>query len=297
MFKRFIAATEWSGDTGAFISRLGDLRALGAEECLLLESYFLQYPSLMNPSGYTFEQDIVRSIEKNLAELKAQLEAFGFAVKTRLVEGLNKNEIVRIAMQENYGVIVIGSREYSRLGELIFSGLAYEVIHQAQIPVLIFRLHDSREAEKADAAVRGDLNDHILYPTDFSEGSAKAFDHVRQMVSLGAKKVTLMHVQDRYRIEPHLADKIEEFNRIDNERLQQMRAILSDQGKAIIDTVIRYGNPAEEILALIKERGIRLVVMGSQGKGFVKELFLGGVSHSIARQAGASVLLIPMKRA
>jgi nucleotide-binding universal stress UspA family protein len=36
--------------------------------------------------------------------------------------------------------------------------------------------------------------------------------------------------------------------------------------------------------------------MGSQGHGFLREVFLGSTSHSIARLAPAPVLLIPALR-
>ena len=36
--------------------------------------------------------------------------------------------------------------------------------------------------------------------------------------------------------------------------------------------------------------------VGSQGRGYVKELFLGSVSHNVSRQAASSVLLVPAKR-
>ena len=47
---------------------------------------------------------------------------------------------------------------------------------------------------------------------------------------------------------------------------------------------------------MITEKVIRLVVMGSQGHGFIKELFLGSVSHGVARLSDASVLLVPARR-
>jgi hypothetical protein len=38
--------------------------------------------------------------------------------------------------------------------------------------------------------------------------------------------------------------------------------------------------------------GIVEALMGSQGRGYIREIFLGSVSHNIARYAGVSVLLI-----
>ena len=38
------------------------------------------------------------------------------------------------------------------------------------------------------------------------------------------------------------------------------------------------------------------VIMGSQGRGWIREIYLGNVSHSIARHASVPVLLIPFPR-
>lgn len=75
-----------------------------------------------------------------------------------------------------------------------------------------------------------------------------------------------------------------------------MKKLLQEKGNAEIDTFLSYGSPAVEILKLIRERNIQLVVMGSQRRGLVKELFLGSVSNNVARHSAASVLLFPAKR-
>jgi len=106
----------------------------------------------------------------------------------------------------------------------------------------------------------------------------------------------LLHVQDKERISPHLEDRINDFNEIDNARLQSMKKLLHEKGITDVDIILGYGAPAMEILRLVKELDIQLVVMGSQGRGYVKEFFLGSVSHKVARQSTSSVLLIPAKR-
>ena len=115
------------------------------------------------------------------------------------------------------------------------------------------------------------------------------------MVSDGVKKVTLMHVQDESKIKSPLDDQIAEFNKVDRDRLERLKNELIEKNELEIEFVIEYGKPTHEILRIIEEKDISLVVMGSQGRGFIKELFVGSVSHSIARHSSASVLLIPFK--
>ncbi len=100
MFKRFIAVTEWTGDSDEFIKRLHNLRKVGAEECLLVEGFSLIYPSLMDPVNLAGVNEIQQAIAKQLAVQKSVLEKQGYVVKTRLIEGLTVKNIVQIARDE-----------------------------------------------------------------------------------------------------------------------------------------------------------------------------------------------------
>ncbi|MBM4287082.1 MAG: universal stress protein [Deltaproteobacteria bacterium] len=56
------------------------------------------------------------------------------------------------------------------------------------------------------------------------------------------------------------------------------------------------GRPIPAILTALNTLDISLIVMGTQGKGFIKELFLGSVAQTISRLAPCPVLLIPAAR-
>ena len=47
------------------------------------------------------------------------------------------------------------------------------------------------------------------------------------------------------------------------------------------------------ILEAVRSLDISLIVMGTQGRGFLAELFLGSVAHNISRVADCPMLLIP----
>lgn len=72
-----------------------------------------------------------------------------------------------------------------------------------------------------------------------------------------------------------------------------MKELLQKKGNAVIELELCYGSVFKEITRLVRERNVHLVVMGSQGRGFVEEIFLGSVSHNVARHVDAHVLLIP----
>ena len=52
-------------------------------------------------------------------------------------------------------------------------------------------------------------------------------------------------------------------------------------------------HPIPAILEVLKTQEISLIIMGTQGKSFIQEIFLGSVAHNISRLATCPVLLHP----
>ena len=286
MFNRVIIASELSSTAFAALNCLKGLKSLGVKECLLLQC---ASPQDANAITAPF---VTAVLSETLAKQKEILTAQGYDVQTRVVRGLMKNEINRIAVEEDFSLIVAGTTEHSLLGDLMLGGVAHEVIHRAGKPVLLIRIPENPGAVMAKTN-DCNLTEHILFPTDFSENANNAFEYVKMIAANGAKKVTLLHVQDLSRIAP---DRLEEFNRMDTARLQELKKALQVTDSTEIDVKLLQGSPSVELIRVIGEQKIPLVVMGSQGRGFVEELFLGSVSHNVARHSSASVLLVPAKR-
>jgi nucleotide-binding universal stress UspA family protein len=287
MMSSFIITTDLSPASFAIVNCLGSLKDFGAHHCLLLQCLSRQEMASLALS-YS-----ISSHERMLNDQKQILERQGFEVTTRIVSGNSKEEVNRIADREDYPLIVVG-HSHSRVRDTFLGTVAYNVIYRARKPAIVVPV---RKEEGGYACISGAaFREHILFPTDFSENADLAFSYVRDFAGQGVMHITLLHVQDRARIEPYLRDRLDEFNKIDQARLESMRGSLKERGGARIDIELTYGAPYTEIMRLVRERHISLVVMGSQGRGFIKELFLGSVSHNVARDSEAPVMLIPAKR-
>lgn len=286
VFSKIIVSSDISQTAFDMIHCLRDLRKFGVETCLLVQC--------LNPheKNKTFVKSVM---EKNLQEQKKKMIEFGYDVETRVVTGFVKHEINHIAENEDYSIIVTEAVDHSMIGEAILGYPANELIHHAKRPLLLLRVSED-SAHGTNAIAECNLSSHILFPTDFSDNAALAFEYVKYMVGKDVNKVTLVHVQDQVRISPYLQDRLVEFNRKDAKRLQEMKEELLGISDVEVDIQLIYGSPTSEILRLIREKKIPLVVMGSQGRGFIKDIFLGSVSHNISRYSEASVLLIPAKR-
>jgi nucleotide-binding universal stress UspA family protein len=63
-----------------------------------------------------------------------------------------------------------------------------------------------------------------------------------------------------------------------------------------VDTIFDSRHPIPAVLDTLQNLDISLIVMGTQGKGFITEIFLGSVAHTVSRLAPCPVLLIPTPR-
>ena len=291
MYSRVIIATDLSSAAFAVVRNLSGIKKYGTEECLLLECLSLPQVGSIALS-YTYS-----ILQKNLQEQGEMLEKQGFKVETRIVPGMATIEINRIATEENYSLVVVGAQSRSMVSEALLGGIAFDIIHHCRLPIFLVRLEENKvEGMSYYQAARCRYNQHVLFPTDFSETADQAFQVVKELASAGTSKITLMHVQDQAHIDPHLLSSLTEFNEIDEARLAAMKETLQKLGDVDVDIVLAYGNPSREIIHAVRDRQVQLTVMGSQGRGYVSDLFLGSVSHNVARQSDASVLLIPAKK-
>lgn len=290
MFSKIIVATDLSSTAFAVVRNLSGFKEMGTEKCLLLECLSLPQASSVAIS-YTYSL-----LEQSLKEQKVLLENQGFEVETRILPGMATLEISRIAAQENYSLVVAGAETRSLMSEALLGGVAFDILHHCRMPVFIVRLEEHKvEGLSYIQGARNKYNQHILFPTDFSKTADQAFEYVKQLVSQGARKITLMHVQDQSHIAPHLSDRLPEFNEIDEVRMAALKEQLLALGDVDVEVVLAYGNPSKEILAAVRDRNVQLTVMGRQGRGYVSDLLLGSVSHNVARLSDASVLLVPAK--
>jgi nucleotide-binding universal stress UspA family protein len=287
MFKRILIVTDLSKNSASLISCLKGLKSFGTEEMLLLvclgqvdaSTAVLQYA----------DDDLKKYVENQRQMLVGQ----GYDAEAKILVDATFDEINRIADDGNYDAIVVGALKRTFTDRIMFNDLAYEIIAQTHKPILLIRLEKNDKNELPDIETIGN---HIMFPTDFSENAEDAFEYVVDAAGTMANKVTIVHVQDESGFSPYLSQQLRKFDVHMNQHLQDLEKRLSHKENVTVDTVVKYGSPTGVMLDLIDELQVHLVIMGRQGRGFIKDLFLGSVSNNICRLSSASVLLIPSKQ-
>ncbi|GAM08281.1 universal stress protein [Geobacter sp. OR-1] len=289
MFKRALICMEFDSDFSEVGTCLSGLLNLGVKECLVVQ--FLSYSEAVNAS-FSYSTN---HLQKNVEKMRLALEKSGFAAEAKTLAGRSPREVYRLAQEYGCDLVVVEGRYDSLSGEMLAGGIAGSVIHNQILPTLVLRVEVSEEQGTPCARIKlCNFTGHALFPTDFSQNADIAFAELEKLAERGLSRVTLVHVMDKVRLEPHLKDRIDEFRALDQQRLDSLEQRLREKGVTTVDIQIRYGNPTVEILNAVRETDAALIVMGSQGRGFVSELFLGSISHNIIRQSKTPILLVPL---
>lgn len=138
---------------------------------------------------------------------------------------------------------------------------------------------------------------NILVATDGSKNSDTALIKARKFAELTDCKVSTIYVEGNMPIK---------VGEVDNEYLLKTRKIFDDHGKEYLDgvskifegftgeinTIIRNGNAAEEIIKEADKGDYDLIIMGSRGLGAFSGTMLGSVSSKVLLHSNKDVLIV-----
>jgi nucleotide-binding universal stress UspA family protein len=76
------------------------------------------------------------------------------------------------------------------------------------------------------------------------------------------------------------------------------RRVETQAGSACLELVskivVPLGHPVEEILKAADEENCNAIVLGTHGKGFLRQTFLGSVAGSVLKRSRKPVFVIPL---
>lgn len=136
---------------------------------------------------------------------------------------------------------------------------------------------------------------HILCPIDFSDHSMYALDYA---INLGNKLGARLHLFTAYSV-PHSTGRLrsldEEIKKSVLEDLAEVLGRISPKittGEKPLYSVME-GNSGRAISEFSKNHDIDLIVMGTQGKGSISNIFLGSVAKKVVDNATVPVIAVP----
>ncbi|MGD9042647.1 MAG: universal stress protein [Desulfobacterales bacterium] len=151
----------------------------------------------------------------------------------------------------------------------------------------------------------------ILYTTDLSKNARHAFSYAASIANRYGAGVTILHVLEdispttsslvisimgekewgelRSRNEKEVLDKIQiRLTRFCDEVQAEMPAcpFITD------NVIVKIGNPVDEILQEVEDKGYDMVVMGAHGHSALANALMGSTSRRVVRRCKTPVLVV-----
>ncbi|MDD5153133.1 MAG: universal stress protein [Desulfovibrionales bacterium] len=285
MFNKILLGTDLSPASEVLVQCAGEMKSLGLEDVILAHIIHVTHtPSL--------EGGLARKARPYVEHQKEVLERQGIKVSIEMPLGIPAPALNDLAEKHEVSAIIIGSHGKGLATSLTLGSVSSKLLQITQRPVLLARTKLLEDEEECLRECRN-LFAHVLYPTDFSDTAERAFTYLEAVVSALKCPVTLMHVRNHAEVAPHLAHRLEELRRLDSARLERMKIRLKTLGTVQVTIELPVGTAGEEIVERAKAKDCSLILMGTRGKGLVREIVLGSVAHHVSRHAGLPVLLIP----
>jgi universal stress protein A len=131
----------------------------------------------------------------------------------------------------------------------------------------------------------------ILVTLDGTATDRGIIDHVKALAHVMQSRVVLLHVADGWAARTFGPDAVHPEVVSDEAYLSSVRREFEAAGTAA-ETVLAFGEPADEIVKWIRDKGCDLVAMSTHGHRFLADLFLGTTASRVQHKVSVPVLLL-----
>jgi len=134
----------------------------------------------------------------------------------------------------------------------------------------------------------------ILVTLDGTPSDRAIIEHIKQLAKLAHSRLVLLHVADGWAARTYGRDAVSPEITEDTAYLETVRAEFEAVGIPA-QAELAYGEPADEIIKWVKEKGCDLVAMSTHGHRFLADVFLGTTASRVQHSISAPVLLLRAK--
>lgn len=221
------------------------------------------------------------------------------------VDGVETHQEVRVgqpaetiaeyADEVGADLLAMGTHGRTGVGRFVLGSVTENVLRLVDAPVLTVRAEDRGTPDEPA--------ENVLVPTDGSDRAATAVPHALALAGVDEARVHAVSVVDDTAdvgrttpgTVPEPAPAIDEIREDLADRASEVTAAIAreaeDAGLEAVSAV-RYGHPAEELLAYVDEAEIDLVAMGTQGRTGLNRYLLGSTTERVVRHAPVPVVAV-----
>jgi len=288
-FKNILFLTDFSEPSEAALPFTAEIaRAFGSR---------IHAMNLVIPAGYTYTTPDLTALaiaaqhETAIAEMKkVEARLAGLPHEVIVERATEIWEPVRAALDANkIDLVILGTSGRTGAQRLLLGSVAEEIFRRSSVPVLAIGPGVRRTAA-AIARLR-----RVLFATDFSPEAAAAAPYALSFASREDARLIVLHVAPRPR-----GDAATDSTRSTvsaAEALHRLHELAGGtaESKTAPELIVEYGDPAERIVEVARQREVDLIILGIRPPSGVPGAATHlerPVAHKVVVQAPCPVLAI-----
>ena len=134
----------------------------------------------------------------------------------------------------------------------------------------------------------------ILVTLDGTPTDRAIIEHVQQLAELAHSRVVLLHVADGWAARTYGPDAVSREIAEDTAYLETVKSEFQSMGIPA-EAELAYGEPVDEIIKWVEQKGCDLVAMSTHGHRFLADVFLGTTASRVQHSISVPVLLLRAK--
>jgi nucleotide-binding universal stress UspA family protein len=134
----------------------------------------------------------------------------------------------------------------------------------------------------------------ILVTLDGTATDRAIVEHIKQLAMLARSRLVLLHVADGWAARTYGPDAVSPEIAEDTVYLEKVRSEFQALGIPT-EAELAYGEPANEIIKWVRQKGCDLVAMSTHGHRFLSDVFLGATASRVQHSISVPVLLLRAK--
>ncbi|AEE15443.1 UspA domain-containing protein [Thermodesulfobium narugense DSM 14796] len=269
--ERVVVALDFSEQSSKLFNAVNDFKRFGIREIHLVH--------VVSPDALEVNKEIV----------KIASDHFSLYIKNYLSEGVN------VFLEILIGNVVEQIRDYceeinanlffaSEHGEGFFKDIfvgsnLFNFIRTIKRPIYVERFY---KTDNGFILPKNRFN-KVLFPTDFSKNSMKAFEFLKG-ISSAIKETLLLHV-----LKPSDPELMIKEASTANEAIERLTLELV-KNNINARYLVLEGNPSKLIESIIEKENISMIVMSTRGLGFFEGLLLGSVAEHLLLHTRVPIL-------
>jgi nucleotide-binding universal stress UspA family protein len=203
-------------------------------------------------------------------------------------------EILAAAHDSSARLIVMSTHGLSGFRKAFFGATTERVLRETTVPVLVAPAHQTGAASLEEAVAH---TRRIVVPVDFTDATPAQVATAEAIAAEVRATLVLAHVIEPFAIP---AGWRTQFGSVDSERRARADEALDDLRQSVggsvrSETVRLYGDPAEEIAKLARDRDAGLIVMGLHSSRLLGPR-MGSVTYRVLCLVSIPVLALPPDR-